>query len=115
MSDPELHRLIGCDWGHKISDPHDQGPCPKGATRRVALHIDANDIEGTRFKFCDDHLAYVTARTSTRTDPVVEGPSPELAEVIRMAEELLATNPPPLAAAEIRERLKSLIALRDAE
>lgn len=49
MSDADLlHRLIGCDWGHKIvGDARDHRPCPKDAVQRVALHVDPDDVEGT--------------------------------------------------------------------
>lgn len=110
--DPLLQALLGCEWGHKIGRLDDP-PCPKDATRRVALHVHPEDVEGTVFKFCDEHLELVSANTEERAGPVVEGPSPELEVGIRLGEELLEMDPPAEVAEEVHEMLGALRALRD--
>lgn len=108
MSDPDPLRLIRCDWGHKIGAADSQ-PCPKDATRRVALHLGPEDVDGTTFKFCDEHLEVVSANTDERTGPVVDpGALPEVASAIRLGEELLEMDPPAEVAAEVRELMEGL-------
>lgn len=112
MSDADPLGLIRCDWGHKIGTEQDNRPCPKDAVRRVALHADPDDVDGSLYKFCAEHCDQVTAATDDRAGPVVERTLPEVEAAIRLGEELLEADPPAEVAAEVRELVEGLRALR---
>lgn len=72
------HRLIGCWWGHDFcpakpgpdAAPEDRQPCWERASKRIAVHADADDIEGTVLQFCPRHASLVMEETDERTGPV---------------------------------------------
>lgn len=61
---PQIHNLLGCDFGTKVSVPGvDDKKCMQKATVRIVLYDNGQPLP--EMKFCEGHFEFV----KTQSDP----------------------------------------------
>lgn len=65
------HRLLGCDWGIRVSTPNDDATCNRQARQVVALH-DGGGVWDV--KVCEAHRDRLLAETNPHRATASEAP-----------------------------------------
>lgn len=65
---PQVHDLLGCDFGTKISVPGvDDKKCLQQAERYVVLYQNGKPLP--QLKFCAGHLKFIETQSTERQPP----------------------------------------------